>query len=143
MRQQTRKVEFLDIFAVRRIAVQNQVLRLARKLLEGRVQIELVGRSGQSHGALQVGGTRTGAEAAFKQRLGPIDDDLGGIEIVFRAEPVALLASAVGRIETERTRLELRNRNPAIGTGKFFGVDVLFAAHADNGDQTSSKLQRG
>src|ERR1700691_3011129 len=124
MRQQTRKVELLGIFAARGIALQNQVLRFARKLLEGGVQIELVGRSGQSHGALQVRGTRTGAEAAFKQRLSPIDDYFGRIEIVFRAEPVALRASSVRRIETERTRLELRNRNPAIGTGEFFGVDV-------------------
>src|ERR1700683_4181078 len=103
MRQQTRKVELLGIFAARGIALQNQVLRFARKLLEGCVQIELVGRSGQAHGALQVRRTGTGPEAAFKQRLGPIDDYFGRIKIVFRAEAVAFGASAVWRIETERT----------------------------------------
>ena len=92
--------------------------------------------------ALQIGRAGTGAEAAFEQRLGPIHDHFGGIEIVFRAEAVAFGASAVGRIEAEGARLELRNGNAAIGAGEFFGIDVLFAADDDDGDEPAGELQR-
>ena len=123
--------------------MKNQVLRFARKLFEGRIQIELVGRRGQAHGALQVCGTGAGAKAAFEKRLGPIHDHFRGIEIVFRAEAVTFGARAVGRIEAEGARLELRNGNAAVGAREFFGIDVLLAADDDDGDEAAGELQRG
>ena len=123
--------------------MQNQVLRFARKLFEGRIQIESVGRRGDAQRALQIGGTGAGAEAAFEQRLGPIHDHFRRIEIVFRAEAVAFGACAVGRIEAEGTRLELRNRNAAIGAGELLGIDVLFAADHRDRDEAAGQLQRG
>ena len=84
-----------------------------------------------------------GPKAAFEERLGPIHDHLGRIEIVFRAEPVAFRACAVGRIEAERARLELRNGNAAIGAGEFFRIFVLLAADHGNRDEPARELQRG
>ena len=52
-------------------------------------------------------------------------------------------ASAIGRIEAEGARLELRNGNAAIRAGELFGIDVLFAADDDDGDEAAGEFQRG
>ncbi len=93
--------------------------------------------------ALEDRGARAWAEAAIEERASPIDDDLGGIEIVFRAQAIARGASAVGRIEAERARLELRNGDAAIGAGEFFRKSVFLAADDGDGDEAAGQFERG
>ncbi len=93
--------------------------------------------------ALQNGGAGARTQAAIKKRAGPIGDDLGGIEIVFGAEAVARGARAIGRIETEGARLELRNGNAAIGASEFFGKSMFLAADDGDGDEAVREFERG
>ena len=137
------KIEPLRRSAIGRVPVQNQILRLARQLFEWRIEIESVRQGCQPQRALQICRARGGAKPPFEQRLRPIDNHLRRIEIVFRAETVAFRAGAVRRIETERTRLKLRNRNSTIRARQFFGIDVLFPAHHRDGDEAAGELQSG
>ncbi len=89
-------------------------------------------------GPFEKRGAGAGAEATVEERTRPVDDDAGGIEIIFGAETVAGGACAVRRIEAEGARLELRDGNAAIGTGEFFGEDVVLAADDGNGDEAGS-----
>ncbi len=86
-------------------------------------------------------GART--KAAVEEWASPVRDDFGWIEIVFRAETVARRASAVGRIEAEGARLELRDRNSAIGAGKLFGKSMFFAPDDGDGDEAARQFERG
>ena len=126
-----------------RIAVEDQVLRLARELFHRRLEREAVGHRGQLQRALQVQGARAGAQPALEERLGPVRDYLRRIEIIFRAQTVALRAGAVRRIETEGARLELRHGGAAIGAGQFFRIHVLRAAHHGHRRQALRQFQRG
>jgi len=70
-------------------------------------------------------------------------DDFGGSEIVLGTEAVAGGAGPVGRIEAERTRLQHRNGNAAIGAGKFLRKGVFLAGDDGDSDETACELQRG
>ena len=92
--------------------------------------------------AFQVRRAGTWPQASFKQRPRPVRNHLGRVEIVFRAEAVARRASAVGRVEAERPRLELRHRDAAIGAGQFLRIHLLGAADHRHGHQAPRQLQR-
>ena len=142
MLQHALKVQPFLGAAIRRIAVENQILHLARKFFERRIEIEAERDRGNLQRALQILRSRAGAEPAIEKRLRPIYDHARGIEFVFRAEAVTFGAGAVGRIEAERARLGQRHRNAAIRAGKFFGIDMLFAADDGDGDETVGELER-
>src|SRR5580658_5655903 len=108
--------------------MQDEVLNFAWKFLERHVEVKAVRHRRQLHRPLQIGGRRAWPEAALEKRLRPIHYYLRRIEIILRAETVALGASAVWRIEAEGARLELRDGNAAIGARQFFGIDALIAA---------------
>ncbi len=69
-----------------------------------------------------------GSQAAVEQGLGPVGDDFGGVEIVERAEAVALRTGAEGGVEAEAARFELGDVEAAVGAGHggreelFFGL---------------------
>src|SRR5216683_6651693 len=113
------------------------------KFFKWRFEIEAVSVGAEFERALENRGAGARAEAAIEERAGPIDDDPGRIEIVFRAETVASGARAVGRIEAEGTRLELRNGDAAIGAGELFGKRVLFAADDGDSDEAAGQFERG
>src|SRR5258708_461336 len=73
-----------------RLAVQQQVLNLVGKFLEGRREVETVGLNNQLDAANQVLRRRTGAQAAIEYRLRPTDDHLRTIQILAASESVAL-----------------------------------------------------
>src|SRR4029077_6635339 len=60
----------------RRIAVENQVLRAARKFLEGGREIKAVSCGGDFQGVLKKGRAGSRAQTAIKQRPRPIRDHL-------------------------------------------------------------------
>ena len=126
----------------RRISVEHQILRGSRHFLERRFEIESVRVGGELQGALEHRRAGAGAKSAVEERARPIDNHARGIEIVFRAEAVAGRASAVRRIEAERSRLELRNGDAAVGAGQLFGKDVVGAADDRNRDKSRRQLQR-
>ena len=97
-------------------AVDQQMLLLDGQILEGRLQIDLVAVGGQIDQLEQILRGRAGAQA-IEQRLRPVGDDLGGIEIVERTEAVALRAGAEVGVEAEAARLELGHVQAAIGAG--------------------------
>src|SRR4029077_553391 len=114
MREDSLEIESLRGPAVRRISVQDQILHFARQFFEWRSEIKAVRHGRQLQGALQKCGAGAGPKAALKQRLRPVHNYFRGIEIVLRSKSVTLRARAVRRIETERARLELRDRNAAV-----------------------------
>src|ERR1019366_834092 len=75
--------------------VENQVLRFARQLLERRGQAESVSFCGQLQYVDEVLRRRAWSQSALQQRLRPVCDDLGRIEIVLAAQSVALRTRAV------------------------------------------------
>ena len=82
---------------------------------------------------LHLPGARAGAQAAIEQRLGGIDDHLGGVEGPFAAEAVTFLAGSVGAVEGEGAGLQLGNAGAAFGAGQLLGIEALLAV--DDGDQ--------
>ena len=124
----------------RRIAVENADFAGRRKLFERRVEAEAVRIGGELQRALEHRGAGAGAEAAVEERARPVGDDSGGIEIVFRTETVAGRAGAVGRIEAEGARLELRNGDAAVRAGQLFGEDVVSAANDGDRDETARRV---
>src|SRR6266851_1937325 len=111
-----------------RVAVQKHVLDARGEFFKRRFEIKAVGVSAEFERALEDRRAGARTKAAVEEWASPVRDDFGWIEIVFRAETVARRARAVGRIEAERARLELRNGDAAIGAGELFGKSVLFAA---------------
>jgi hypothetical protein len=95
MRQKALEIQLLGTFTVRWISVKDEILRFARKFFERRIQIESVSGGGNSQRALQIRRAGAGTKASFEKRLGPINDDFGGIEIVFGAQAVAFRTCAV------------------------------------------------
>ena len=79
--------------------VDQDVLLLGRQVFEGRLEVDLVAFGGKVDELEQVLRGGAGAEAAVEQRLRPVGDDLGGVEVVERAEAVALRAGAEGGVE--------------------------------------------
>src|SRR5260370_30183334 len=102
-----------------------------------------VGIGGEFQSALEVSGAGARAETSIKKRARPVHDDLGGIEIVFRAEAMAIRARAVRRIKTEGARLELRNGDSTIGAGEFFRKDGVFCAGRRKDDHSLRHLSWG
>lgn len=105
--------------------------------------MKAVGIGAEFESAFQNGGAGTGTKAAVEQGTRPIDNDFGWIEIVLGTEAVAFRACAVGRIEAEGARLELRNGKATIGAGELLGEGVLAAADDGDGDEALGKLQGG
>ncbi len=108
-------------------AVDQDVLLLGRQVLEGLLEVDVVAFGGKVDEAEQVLRGGAGAEAAVEQGLGPVGDDLGGVEIVERAEAVALRAGAEGGVEAEAARLEFGHVEAAVGAGHGGGEELLFA----------------
>ena len=90
-------------------AFEQQRLRLLGQLFERLVDLDAQLRGAIAELLLHVGGTGAGAESAIEQRLGRIDDDLGGIEAPGAAEAVTSFAGAERAVEGERSRLQLRD----------------------------------
>ena len=97
--------------------VDQDVLLLGRQIFERLLQVDVVAVGGEVDEPEQVLRCGARAEAAVEQGLGPVGDDLGGIEIVERAEAVALGTGAEGGVEAEAARLEFGNVEAAIGAG--------------------------
>ena len=123
-----------------RLAVEQQVLNLVGKFLEGRGQIEAIRFGHQLQTVNQVLRRRARAQAAIEQRLRPIDDDLCGIEIVAAAEAVALGAGSIGAVERERARLQLRNADAAVGAGQARGIERFVSVDDRDLNQSAAQL---
>ena len=96
----------------RRIAVEDQVLHArAGEFFERRRRDRSRARTAASSSVrFKLAEPEPGPRPPSNKRPRPIHDHLGGIEIVFRAQAIAGGARAVGRIEAEGARLELRAR---------------------------------
>ena len=95
--------------------INQNVLLLWRQILKRKLEVDLVAVGGQVDELEQILGGRAGAQAAIQQGLRPVGDDLGGVEVVERAQAVALRAGAEVRVEGETARLELGHVQAAIG----------------------------
>src|SRR6202023_3626791 len=82
-----------------RLAIQQEVLNLVRKFLEGRRQVETVGLHNQLDAANQVLRRRPRPQVALEYRLRPIDNHLRRIQIVAASETVALGTGSVGTVK--------------------------------------------
>ena len=122
-----------------RLAVQQEILNLVGKFLEGRRQVETVGLDNQLDAANQVLRCRTGAQAAIEYRFRPIDNHLGRIQIVAASEAVALGTGSVGTVERERSRLQLRNADAAVGAGEARRIEGFVSV--DDGDQDETAAE--
>ena len=93
---------------------EQQVLLLGRQLVKGPSQVDLVAGRCQVHQLVQVLRGGPGSESAIEQRLGPVSDHLGWIEVINATETVTFRAGAVGAVEREGARLELGHIQPAV-----------------------------
>ena len=117
-------------------------MNLVRQLLEGSAEVESVCGRGDVQHVLQVLRSRSRSETTFQQRLGPVHDDLGGIELVPAPKAVALGASAIRAVEREGARFQLRHANTAIGAGEPGRIEHLLATDYRNLHQATSELHR-
>ena len=85
--------------ATPRFAVEQQVLNLLRKLLEGRAQVNAIRIRRDLQHVNQILRRRARPQSALEQRLRPIGDHLGGIEIITAAETVTLGAGSIGAVK--------------------------------------------
>ena len=108
-------------------SVDEDVLLLGRQIFKGLFEVDAVALGSEIDEPEQVLRCGAGSEAAVEQGLGPVGDDLGGVEIVERAEAVALRAGAEGGVEAEAARLQLGNVEAAVGAGHRRREDLLFA----------------
>src|SRR5271163_3364924 len=69
------------------------------------------------------GGARS--ESAVEEWLGPVGNDLCGIEVVDAAQAVAFGARAVGAVERKAAWFQLGNIESAIGTGHGRRVELI------------------
>ena len=74
-----------------------------------------------------------GAEAAVEQGLGPVGNDLGGVEVVDAAEAVAVGTGAVVGVEGKAPGFEAGDVDAAVGAGH--GTRVEGLVHAVDGDE--------
>ena len=95
--------------------IDEDVLLARRQILEGKLEVDLVAVGGHVDELEEVLRRGAGTESAIEQGLGPVGDDLGGVEIVERAEAVALGAGAEGGVEAEAARLQFGHVEAAIG----------------------------
>ena len=82
-----------------RFAIEEQVLHFFRQLLERRFQINAISCRDDLDLINQILRSRARPERTVKQRLRPIINNFGGIEIIRAAEAVALRAGSVGAVE--------------------------------------------
>ncbi len=131
-------------FRLRR-SYEEQFLLFKGELLEGLLQIDLVTLGGEVDEAIEILRTGARAEGAVEQRLGPVGDDFGGVEIVDAAEAVALGTGAVGGVEGEAARLELRDVEAAVRAGHAGRIELLGGTGAPlraDQDEAVGHLQR-
>ena len=122
--------------------VDEDVLLFWRQALEGRFQVNFVAVGGELDELDEVLRGGAGTEAAIEQRLGPVGNDLGGIEVVERAKAVAVWAGAEGGVEREAARLELGHVEAAIGAGHRGREQLLIASAEADQDKAVGKLER-
>ena len=113
--------------------IQDQVLRLLRKLLKWLGKIKSMRSGCKLKSVDQVLRGRARSETSLEQRLRPIGDDLCRIEVVLAAQAIALRARPINAVKGERTRLQDRNVDAAFRTGQLRRVQPLLAF--DDGDQ--------
>src|ERR1019366_9669584 len=95
------------------------------ELLERDFEVDLVLFGGELDEAEEIGRAGAGAHGSIEQRLGPVGDGLGGVEVVDAAEAVALGAGAVGGVEGEAAGLQAWDIDAAVRAGHGGGVERL------------------
>ena len=99
-------------------------------------------RSGDLKHVLQVLRAGARAQPAIEQRLRPVDNDLGGIEIVLAAQPVTFRTSAVSAVKRERAWFQQRDVDAAIRTRQPRRRKRLLPAHHRDLHQTARQFHR-
>ena len=136
-----------EIFLAR--AVQNGVQRVLGKVLHGRCERELIffcKRLKIHPGDRVVLDVieAAGLDRAVQDRLVPVGDDKVGVCDQLRAETRADRARAVGIVEREHARRELRKTDAAVLAGVVLGEDrVAVVCHFVQNHKAARKRQRG
>ncbi len=126
--------------------VQQQILMLLRQILERLLQIDLELFSCKLYRPQEILRGRARPKRPIQQRLGPVRDHTGGVEIEDGAQAVAGRAGAIRGVERERSRLQLGHIDPAVRAGhgggkQRFGVLAAGGLQAHQ-DQSAAELQR-
>ena len=116
-------------------AVDQDVLLLGGQVFEGTLEVDLVAVGGEVDELEQILRGGAGAEAAVEQGLGPVGDDLGGVEVVERAEAVALRAGAEGGVEVKLRGSSLGTSRPQSGQAMEEEKSCSSASAAGEDDQ--------
>ena len=127
----------------RRRPVEQQVPRPLRQLAERRVDVDLEvaaqGRDGLCHEVLVA--RRPWSDRALQQRQRRIGHDALGVEVPQRAQALADGAAAVGRVERERPRRQLRDAQAAADAGQRPGEQPVAPVEAVDEDHVSREVQ--
>src|SRR5215510_6011206 len=141
----------VGVFAVAKLdlllqAEEERVARLFWKLGESHfdARAEMARDRQQGFAQISVGRlVRIADEAHLADRDRIVDDDLRRVHFILRPQTVTLFARAVSRIERERPRLKLRDRDAAIDAGHPFGIEPLFAVDDRDDDYAVGQLCGG
>ena len=117
-------VAVADVQLLAARALQEQVAVLLGQIRPGRVEVDLVAVGDRlDHLRVEVRvDHRPRHERALRDREARIGHDQVGIDLALGAEPGAARAGAVGRVEREDARRELRQRDAVVGAGELLGV---------------------
>ncbi len=104
-------------------AVEEDLAVLVGELLPGRVGVDAVVLGHRLDQPLPVAGVALppGLQRALGERQRRVWNHQLGVDHPLEAEPVTALAGAVGRVEGEDARLELRDRGAAVEAGEALG----------------------
>ncbi len=120
--------------------IDKDVLLLGRQVLEGDRQIDLVAIGCELDEFEEILRGRARAQSAVEQRLVPVCDDFGWVEIVERAQTVTFRAGAKGGVEAEAARLQLGHVEAAVRAGHRRGEELFVATGENHQHQTIGKL---
>jgi hypothetical protein len=114
-----------DLVALLAGAVEEDLALGLLQLRPGLLGVDPVLLGDRGDQPLPVGGDAAvpGLQGALGEREGRVGDDQLGVDHPLEAEAVAAVAGAVGRVEGEDPRLQLRDRGAAAEAGELLGED--------------------
>ncbi len=136
-----------DLVAVLAGAVEEDLFLGFLQFRPGLVDVDVVGVGDRGDQPPPVGGDAAvpRLQGALGQRQGRVGDDQFGVDHLLEAEPVAAVAGAVGRVEGEDPRLQLRDRGAAVEAGELLGEEQRRLVGVDelDFDQPGGDPRRG
>ena len=124
------------------LPIEQQILLFLRQLFKRQTQIDFMRLRRNVNHMDQIRRRRPRPQPAVQQRLRPIVNDLGWIEIKLTAQAMAFRTRSIHAVKRKRSRFQLRNANPAIRASQLRRIQLLFPTNDGNLHQAFRQLHR-